>query len=89
MQQERQGLYQRAWREAERRWHSVHHSQNAKAVRMTCPSVAKKRVTPHVFRHTAAMELLQAGVDQTVIALWLGHESLETTLKSTWMQTSP
>ena len=46
---------------------------------MTCPSLAKKRVTPHVLRHTAAMELLQAGVDRTVIALWLGHESMETT----------
>ena len=38
-----------------------------------------KRVSPHVLRHTAAMELLQAGVDTTVIALWLGHESVETT----------
>jgi site-specific recombinase XerD len=39
----------------------------------------KKRVTPHVLRHTAAMELLQSGVDRSVIALWLGHESMETT----------
>lgn len=44
-----------------------------------CPSLARKRVTPHVLRHTTAMELLQAGVDRSVIALWLGHESLETT----------
>jgi integrase/recombinase XerD len=44
-----------------------------------CPSMARKRVTPHVLRHTAAMELLQAGVDRSVIAMWLGHESLETT----------
>jgi site-specific recombinase XerD len=44
-----------------------------------CPSLARKRVTPHVLRHTAAMELLQAGVDRSVIAMWLGHESLETT----------
>lgn len=44
-----------------------------------CPSFRKKRVTPHVLRHTAAMELLQAGVDRAVIALWLGHESVETT----------
>ena len=44
-----------------------------------CPSIQKKRVSPHVLRHTAAMELLQHGVDITVIALWLGHESLETT----------
>lgn len=44
-----------------------------------CPSLEKKRVTPHVLRHTLAMELLQAGVDRSVIALWLGHESVETT----------
>lgn len=44
-----------------------------------CPSLKKKRVTPHVLRHTAAMQLLQSGVDRTVIALWLGHESVETT----------
>ena len=44
-----------------------------------CPTLRKKRVTPHVLRHTAAMELLQAGVDRSVIALWLGHESIETT----------
>jgi integrase/recombinase XerD len=45
----------------------------------TCPSLADKRVSPHVLRHTTAMELLQAGVDRTLIALWLGHESVETT----------
>jgi integrase/recombinase XerD len=45
----------------------------------SCPTLHKKRVTPHVLRHTTAMELLQAGVDRSVIALWLGHESLETT----------
>ena len=44
-----------------------------------CPALKKKRVTPHVLRHSAAMELLQNGVDRTVIALWLGHESVETT----------
>jgi len=44
-----------------------------------CPSLRKKRVTPHVLRHTAAMELLQAGVDPINIALWMGHESLQTT----------
>lgn len=47
--------------------------------RKTCPSLEAKRVSPHVLRHTAAMELLQAGVDHSVIALWLGHESPETT----------
>jgi integrase/recombinase XerD len=44
-----------------------------------CPSLLSKRVSPHVLRHTAAMELLQSGIDPTVIALWLGHESVETT----------
>lgn len=43
------------------------------------PSLAGKRVSPHTLRHTTAMHLLQAGVDVTVIALWLGHESPETT----------
>lgn len=47
--------------------------------RKSCPSLANKKVSPHVLRHTAAMELLQAGVDRAVIALWLGHESVETT----------
>ena len=45
----------------------------------TCPSLATKRVSPHVLRHTTAMELLQSGIDRTLIALWLGHESVETT----------
>ena len=44
-----------------------------------CPSLKRKKITPHVLRHTAAMELLQNGVDRSVIALWLGHESMETT----------
>ncbi len=44
-----------------------------------CPSLKRKTVTPHVLRHTAAMELLQHGIDRAVIALWLGHESVETT----------
>ena len=47
--------------------------------RETCPSLRKKHVTPHVLRHSMAMGLLQAGVDRAVIALWLGHESVETT----------
>lgn len=44
-----------------------------------CRSLADKRVSPHVLRHTAAMNLLQSGVDTAVIALWLGHESAQTT----------
>jgi integrase/recombinase XerD len=44
-----------------------------------CPSLGSKRVSPHVLRHTAAVTLLQAGVDRSVIALWLGHEQVETT----------
>ena len=52
------------------------HSRNAQAA---CPSLKSKKVTPHVLRHTAAMMLLQHGVDRSVIALWLGHESVETT----------
>jgi len=47
--------------------------------RLTCPSLKAKRVSPHVLRHSAAMDLLQHGVDRSVIALWLGHESMETT----------
>lgn len=45
----------------------------------TCPSLKRKKVSPHVLRHAAAMDLLHHGVDRTVIALWLGHESVETT----------
>jgi site-specific recombinase XerD len=44
-----------------------------------CPSLRKKRVTVHRLRHTMALDLLQSGVDRSVIALWLGHESVETT----------
>jgi site-specific recombinase XerD len=44
-----------------------------------CPSLKDKRVAVHRLRHSMAMDLLQAGVDRSVIALWLGHERLETT----------
>jgi integrase/recombinase XerD len=44
-----------------------------------CPSLKTKRVTPHTLRHAAAMALLRRGIDLTVIALWLGHKSTETT----------
>lgn len=45
----------------------------------SCPTLREKKVTAHVFRHTAAMRLLEAGIDTTVIALWLGHEQVDTT----------
>jgi site-specific recombinase XerD len=54
-------------------------AKHATAARQHCPSLSSKRITPHTLRHTAAMQLLQRGVDRTVIALWLGHESIETT----------
>jgi integrase/recombinase XerD len=43
------------------------------------PSLRDKRITLHVLRHTAAMRLLRAGIDLSIIALWLGHEQMETT----------
>jgi len=55
----------------------VHLYAEAAAVKQ--PSLKGKHVTPHVFRHTAAMELVKADVDSSVIALWLGHESVQTT----------
>lgn len=49
------------------------------AARLACPSLDGKRVSAHVLRHTLAMDLLQHGVDRSVIALWLGHEQIDTT----------
>ena len=46
---------------------------------VACPSLKQKRVTVHRLRHTMAMDLLENGVDRSVIALWLGHERVETT----------
>jgi len=51
----------------------------AKRARATCPSLSGKRVTPHVLRHTTGVELLRGGNDLSVIALYLGHESVGTT----------
>jgi site-specific recombinase XerD len=54
----------------------------AKYVQMAgdvCPMLMQKSVTMHVLRHSAAMRLLHAGIDTSVIALWLGHENIETT----------
>ena len=44
-----------------------------------CASLGRQKITPHLVRHATAMHLLQAGVDMATIALWLGHESIETT----------
>jgi len=54
-------------------------AKHVATARATCSSLCSKRVTPHVLRHSLAMDLLQHGVDRSVIALWLGHESMETT----------
>jgi integrase/recombinase XerD len=53
--------------------------QAVEAASKRCPALKAKDVSPHTIRHTTAMHLLQAGVDITVISLWLGHESPETT----------
>jgi site-specific recombinase XerD len=55
--------------------------QAARRAAKVCPSLRTRRVSPHVFRHTTAMHLLQSGVDITSIALWLGHASVVTTHK--------
>jgi len=54
-------------------------NKHRRAAAKVCHSLDQKRVTVHRLRHTMAMDLLQAGVDRSVIALWLGHESVETT----------
>jgi site-specific recombinase XerD len=61
--------------------HGVHYllAKHVTVATRTCPSLGNKRVSPHVLRHAAAMDLLQQGIDLSVIALWLGHESIETT----------
>jgi len=54
-------------------------AKHVATARQQCPSMKRKRISPHVLRHSLAMDLLQHGVDHAVIALWLGHESPETT----------
>lgn len=54
-------------------------AKHVESARVTCPSLEGKRVSPHVLRHSTAMNLLQHGVDRSVIALWLGHESIDST----------
>jgi site-specific recombinase XerD len=55
-------------------------ARHSRAAAVSCPSLATKTVAPHVLRHTAAMRLLHAGVDIATIALWLGHEHIDTTM---------
>jgi site-specific recombinase XerD len=57
-------------------------ARHATTAARTCPSITTKHPTPHVLRHTCAMELLRSGADVAVIALWLGHERLETTYRN-------
>lgn len=52
---------------------------HTKTAAMTCAALVGKNVTPHTLRHTTAMRMLDAGIDITTIALWLGHESTEST----------
>jgi len=61
--------------------HGVHYllSKHVAAARKRCSSLKSKRVSPHVLRHTMAMDMLDVGIDRSVMALWLGHESIETT----------
>lgn len=54
-------------------------AKHATAAAAHCPSIRHKKITAHTLRHTAAMRLLHAGTDTSVIALWLGHEQAETT----------
>jgi site-specific recombinase XerD len=54
-------------------------AKHVKTAARSCITLARKHVTPHVLRHTTAVHLLESGVDRAVIALWLGHESVETT----------
>jgi hypothetical protein len=54
-------------------------ARHVQTAQQHCPSLKQKTVTPHVLRHSAAMTLLARGVDRSVIALWLGHGSVETT----------
>ena len=57
-------------------------AKHANTAAQNCPSLRAKHPTPHTLRHSCAMELLRSGVDSAVIALWLGHEQVETTTRT-------
>jgi site-specific recombinase XerD len=57
-------------------------ARHAAAAGTSCPSLSSKRPTPHILRHSCAMSLLKAGCDLAVIALWLGHEQVGTTMRA-------
>jgi len=54
-------------------------TKHAAAATRRCPSMQGKKLTPHILRHTSAMQLLHADIDTTLIALWLGHEDVRST----------
>jgi integrase/recombinase XerD len=54
-------------------------AKHAATAALSCPALGEKKISPHVMRHSAAMRLLNAGIDTSVIALWLGHENVATT----------
>jgi integrase/recombinase XerD len=54
-------------------------AKHANVAARRCTSLQNKKITPHVLRHTTAMQLLHSGVDTSVIALWLGHETVQST----------
>ena len=54
-------------------------AKHATTAALACPALREKKISPHVMRHSAAMRLLNAGIDTSVIALWMGHENVATT----------
>lgn len=61
--------------------HGMHYSlnQHIRTASVKCSPLMSKRVSPHVLRHTTAMDLMQEDAEQSTIAMWFGHESIETT----------